>query len=34
MDNNEIGKFIAHCRKEKGLTQKELGEKLFVTDIM
>ena len=32
MDNNEIGKFIAHCRKEKGLTQKELGEKLFVTD--
>ena len=32
MDNNEIGKFIARCRKEKGLTQKELGEKLFVTD--
>ena len=32
MDNNEIGKFIARSRKEKGLTQKELGEKLFVTD--
>lgn len=27
-----IGKFILELRKEKGLTQKELGEKLFVTD--
>lgn len=32
MDNNKIGKFITKIRKEKGLTQKELGEKLFVTD--
>ncbi len=32
MDNNKIGKFIASRRKEKGLTQQELGDKLFVTD--
>lgn len=32
MDNNKIGKFITTLRKEKGLTQKELGDKLFVTD--
>ncbi len=32
MDNNKIGKNIAHLRKEKGLTQQELGSKLFVTD--
>lgn len=32
MDNNKIGKFIALKRKEKNLTQQELGEKLFVTD--
>lgn len=32
MDNNKIGKFIASLRKEQGLTQKELGDKLFVTD--
>lgn len=32
MDNNKIGKFIASLRKEKGLTQQELGERLFVTD--
>lgn len=32
MDNNKIGKYIASRRKEKGLTQQELGEKLFVTD--
>lgn len=30
--NNKIGKFIAYLRQEKGLTQKQLGEKLFVTD--
>ena len=29
---NEIGAFIAACRKEKKLTQKQLGEKLNVTD--
>lgn len=32
MDNNKIGKFIASLRKEKGFTQQELGDKLFVTD--
>lgn len=32
MDSNKIGKFIATLRKEKGLTQQELGNKLFVTD--
>lgn len=32
MDNNKIGKFITSRRKEKGLTQQELGDKLFVTD--
>ncbi len=30
--DNKIGKLIAKFRKEKGLTQKELGDKLFVTD--
>lgn len=30
--DNKIGKFIASLRKEKGLTQQELGDKLFVTD--
>lgn len=29
---NKIGKFIASRRKEKGLTQQQLGEKLFITD--
>ena len=32
MMNNKIGKFICELRKEKGLTQKELGNRLFVTD--
>lgn len=32
MDINKIGEFIATKRKEKGLTQQELGNKLFVTD--
>ena len=32
MDNNKIGKFIASLRKEKGLTQQELADKLFLTD--
>ena len=32
MFDNKIGEKIARLRKEKGLTQKELGEKLFVTD--
>ena len=32
MDLKKIGKFICELRKSKGLTQKELAEKLFVTD--
>lgn len=32
MDAKETGRFIAELRKEKGYTQKELAEKLMVTD--
>lgn len=32
MNQNKIGVFIAKCRKEKGLTQSQLAEKLGVTD--
>lgn len=32
MNNNTIGKLIAELRKEKGMTQKELAEKLNITD--
>lgn len=32
VDSKETGKFIAECRKRKQLTQKQLGEKLNVTD--
>ena len=32
MEKNKIGKFIANKRKEKGLTQAELGKILSVTD--
>ena len=32
MDLNKIGMFIAKKRKEKGLTQLELAEKLNITD--
>ncbi len=32
MDQEKIGKFIADCRKEKGLTQAALAEKLGITD--
>lgn len=32
MNNQDFGKFISTLRKEKGLTQKELGEKLNLTD--
>ena len=32
MNQTEIGKFIARCRKEKGLTQTQLAEKLSITD--
>lgn len=32
MDQIKIGKFIAECRKEQGLTQMQLAEKLNITD--
>ena len=32
MDAGTTGCFIAELRKEKGLTQKELAERLSVTD--
>lgn len=32
MDQKKIGLFIGTCRKKKGLTQKQLAEKLSVTD--
>ena len=32
IENNKVGVFIAQCRKEKNMTQKQLGEKLNVTD--
>ena len=32
MDNKKIGLFIANLRKEIGLTQKELSDKLYITD--
>ena len=32
MDQEKIGKFIAKCRKQRKMTQAELGEKLVVTE--
>lgn len=32
MDNKSTGSFIAEKRKEKGLSQKQLAEKLSITD--
>lgn len=32
MDQIKIGRFIAECRKEQGLTQFQLAEKLGITD--
>lgn len=32
MNQEKIGKFISECRKQKKLTQSELGEKLGVTE--
>ncbi len=32
MDNLKFGKFIKELRKEKNMTQKELAEKLYLTD--
>ena len=32
MNQENIGKFIAKCRKENGYTQATLAEKLAITD--
>lgn len=32
MDTNATGRFIADLRRQKGYTQKQLAEKLMVTD--
>ena len=32
MDQIQIGKFIAECRKEQGMTQAQLAEKMSVSD--
>ena len=32
MEKKTIGKFIAALRRASGMTQRELGEKLFVSD--
>lgn len=32
MNQTDIGKFIAGCRKEQKLTQAQLAEKLNITD--
>lgn len=32
MNQEKIGKFIAHCRKNKNMTQQELSEKLGISD--
>lgn len=32
MDNQKFGRFIRDLRKKANMTQKELGEKLNVTD--
>ena len=32
MDQIKIGRFIAECRKKNNLTQKQLAEKLNITD--
>lgn len=32
IDKEKFGEFVAKLRKEKGMTQKELAEKLFVSD--
>lgn len=32
LDNIQFGQFVAHLRKEKNITQKELADRLHVTD--
>ena len=34
MEQAMIGKFISACRKEKGLTQMQLAEKLNITKVL
>lgn len=32
IDNKKFGDFVAQLRKEKNFTQKELAERLFISD--
>ena len=32
LDNEKFGAFLAQLRRERGMTQKDLAEKLFVSD--
>lgn len=32
IDKERFGQFVAQLRKEKGLTQKELAQKLYLSD--
>ena len=32
MDNNNFGIFIMNIRKEKKMTQRQLADKLYITD--
>ncbi len=32
IDKEKFGAFVAQLRKEKGLTQKEVAERLYVSD--
>lgn len=32
IDKREFGAFVARLRREKGYTQRELAEKLFISD--
>lgn len=32
MDKEKLGKFVAALRREQNLTQRELAEKLYITD--
>ncbi len=32
LNKEKFGEFIAELRKEKGMTQRELAERLFVSD--
>lgn len=32
IDKKKFGTFVAHPRREKGYTQKEMAEKLYISD--